>query len=232
MSEKNPVVDKTNVHSLNFFQLFGLDATVVAETGGQLDPPTAALVKKSFRRLSLKFHPDKDPSPDARAAFERLKEAADTITNAERCRGYVATFAKAAAKRESVQHHVDKTEHFRANLRRREEEERQKDALKREAEEETRRTRGEGGVGSRLAQAEAVAALRRLMMSSWRQIEVDMVGDWEVGPEELAAKERDVLRMIASLEQSMAPRSTALENAKRMRAALTTSQQPQRPQPV
>uniref|UniRef100_A0A7S1M484 J domain-containing protein n=1 Tax=Neobodo designis TaxID=312471 RepID=A0A7S1M484_NEODS len=233
MPISDTTVDKTTVHDLTFFAIFGIDANDVVENGGQLDPPTAAHVKKAFRRLSLKFHPDKDPSPEAREAFERVKEAADTLTNADRCRTYAATFRKAAAEQAQANAHADRTERYAADLRRRQEEHRQAAAERRREEAELRRTRGEGGAGSRLAQAEAVAALRRSMMSSWRQIEADMVADWEVGPDELAVKERDVARMLEALQKSAAnsaaPRSTAIENAKRMRAALAA--QAPRPQP-
>jgi hypothetical protein len=234
MAASKKTVDKSNVAELDFFAIFGLDAAAIAEAGGQLDPPTTAIVKKAFRRLSLKFHPDKDPSPEAREAFEHVKEAADTLTNSERCRIYVGSFNKAVEEKAEVHAHADRTEHYAADLRRRQEAYRQAEAERRENENELFRTRGEGGAGSRLAQAEAVAALRRSMMSSWRQIEADMVADWEVGEDELAAKERELAKMLHALEKNAAtlaaPRSTAIENAKRMRAALA-QQQAARQQP-
>ena len=35
----------------------------------------------SYRRLALKFHPDKDPSADAKKAFARIAEAYDVLSD-------------------------------------------------------------------------------------------------------------------------------------------------------
>ena len=40
-------------------------------------------VKKAFKRLSLEFHPDKNPSPTAQEDFQRVKHTHDVLMNPE-----------------------------------------------------------------------------------------------------------------------------------------------------
>jgi hypothetical protein len=231
-------VDAQSVHRMNFLEIFGLEAEAII-AAGHLDAAGAAQVKRTYRRLSLRFHPDKDPTPAAREAFERLKLAADTLTNADACREYVQTFRKAAAEQAVSANRFSDAERHASELRRRQELYRFEQDQQRAAEEKLWATRGEGGDGSRVTQAEDVAAMWWSMMSSLRQIELDMVADWEVGAEELAAKERDVKRMLAkAAADAAASRGTsALDAAKRLRARLLAglgddTTQPHLPQPA
>lgn len=41
-------------------------------------------VKKAFRKLSVKYHPDKDPSPEAAKAFERARMANDVLSDPDK----------------------------------------------------------------------------------------------------------------------------------------------------
>lgn len=47
--------------------------------------PVLNEVKRSYRRLAMEYHPDKNPSPDAQSKFQAIKEAYDVLT--ECCRG-------------------------------------------------------------------------------------------------------------------------------------------------
>jgi hypothetical protein len=232
-SSSTPPVDKTTIHELDYFQIFGLDADSCVANGSKLDAFAVGMVKKVFRKRSLQFHPDKDPTPEARAAFERLKDAADTLTSESSCRDYLRTFRKAAEDREKTTRVTQAAQQAAVDLKRKEEEYRRQRAEEAAAKQRLFQTRGEGGEGSRLEQAEAVAALRRSMMSSWRQLELDMVSDWDVGAEELAAKEREITRLVAKFGGKAAPGTRAAEHAKRLREqVLAPTLQPTASQPA
>jgi len=49
---------------------------------------TAAEIKKAFRKLSLKYHPDKNPSPDAAGKFSEISVAYDTLSDPEKRKAY------------------------------------------------------------------------------------------------------------------------------------------------
>jgi hypothetical protein len=58
--------------------------------GSAASPPTEKEITKAFRKLSLKYHPDKfvgkDYTEEARAMFEKVTLAKEVLTDAKRVR--------------------------------------------------------------------------------------------------------------------------------------------------
>lgn len=61
----------------NYFALLGIGKRA-----------SVATIKKKYRQLALNVHPDRNPSPDAPAAFELLTEAHETLSDPKRRREY------------------------------------------------------------------------------------------------------------------------------------------------
>jgi DnaJ-class molecular chaperone len=55
---------------------------------GVQDTATTAEIKSAYRKLSLKYHPDRNNSPDAQPMFQELGEAYETLSDAEKKRQY------------------------------------------------------------------------------------------------------------------------------------------------
>lgn len=51
---------------------------------------TPTEIKKAYRKLSMKFHPDKNKSPDAEAKFREISYAYEVLSNAEKRKVYDA----------------------------------------------------------------------------------------------------------------------------------------------
>mgnify|MGYP000930223731 CR=1 FL=1 len=45
-------------------------------------------IKKAYRKLAMKYHPDKNPSPDAAARFREVQEAYEVLCDAERRKAF------------------------------------------------------------------------------------------------------------------------------------------------
>ena len=48
-----------------------------------LDKHDKTTIKKAYFNLARKYHPDKNPDPDAREKFERVQKAHDILMNDE-----------------------------------------------------------------------------------------------------------------------------------------------------
>ena len=55
---------------------------------------TSEEIRKSYRRLALKWHPDKNPGVDATQQFQKISEAYNTLSNPEEKRAYDAFLAE------------------------------------------------------------------------------------------------------------------------------------------
>ena len=49
---------------------------------------SSADIKRAYRKLSLKYHPDKNPSPDAAAKFAEIAAAYDVLSDADKREAY------------------------------------------------------------------------------------------------------------------------------------------------
>ncbi|KAF7669858.1 hypothetical protein LDENG_00128930 [Lucifuga dentata] len=68
-------------------------------------------IKKAFHKLAMKYHPDKNKSPDAEMKFREIAEAYETLSNEERRREYdqvrdtVASFSGETQSRQNQGFH-------------------------------------------------------------------------------------------------------------------------------
>ncbi|XP_070707165.1 dnaJ homolog subfamily B member 9-like [Pempheris klunzingeri] len=74
ISEALPAASGT---SINYYDTLNIEATA---TDGQ--------IKKAFRRLAVKYHPDKNKSDDAEKTFRQITEAYTVLSNKEKRRLY------------------------------------------------------------------------------------------------------------------------------------------------
>lgn len=49
---------------------------------------SAADIKRAYRKLSLKYHPDKNSSPDAATKFAEIAQAYDVLSDPEKREAY------------------------------------------------------------------------------------------------------------------------------------------------
>ena len=57
----------------NYYEILGLDRKA-----------SEADIKKAYRKMALKFHPDKNNAPDAEEKFKEIAEAYDVLTDADK----------------------------------------------------------------------------------------------------------------------------------------------------
>lgn len=81
------------LHTLLFFTLFLLSYTVNTYTMQEQSfydilgiPNTASKeeITKAYRKLALKWHPDRNPAPEARDKFEKITQAYETLTDVKK----------------------------------------------------------------------------------------------------------------------------------------------------
>ncbi len=57
----------------DYYQILGVNRTASAEE-----------IKRVYRRLAVKYHPDKNPDPEAEAIFKEINEAYDVLSDPEK----------------------------------------------------------------------------------------------------------------------------------------------------
>jgi DnaJ family protein C protein 8 len=73
----------THAHAHNR-RLLQLPGPGLNELGRAVWPVSSSEVSKAYRKLSLLVHPDKAPGPEARKAFEQLKQAYNELKDADK----------------------------------------------------------------------------------------------------------------------------------------------------
>ncbi len=67
----------SSVHGRDLYKILG-----VGRSSSEAD------IKRAYRKLSLKYHPDKNPSPDAAEKFAELGTAYEILSDKEKRRTY------------------------------------------------------------------------------------------------------------------------------------------------
>lgn len=85
---------------LDYYSILGL------RTGASKDE-----IKKAYRRLAMQYHPDKNPSPDARQKFIRITEAYDGLMAGKRFSSSFSTVTKHAEPKKPAYRAADEKRH-------------------------------------------------------------------------------------------------------------------------
>ena len=80
----------------NFFACLGLPAPDCDDAGRPVWDVSESTISKAYRRASLAVHPDKNPLPEAKAAFDKLNDAVRALRDDVRRGEALRSFADAA----------------------------------------------------------------------------------------------------------------------------------------
>jgi curved DNA-binding protein CbpA len=80
----------------NFFACLGLPAPDCDDAGRPVWDVSESVISKAYRRASLAVHPDKNPLPEAKAAFDKLNDAVRALRDDVRRGEALRSFADAA----------------------------------------------------------------------------------------------------------------------------------------
>ncbi|AYU82265.1 DNAJ family-like protein [Leishmania infantum JPCM5] len=211
---QSPHITKENIDSFNYFQLFGLATptatSAAASTGGSGGGSDAAIpdidvaaVRRVYRRLSLRFHPDKDDSEEARHAFEVVHTALETIIDPTKLAAYLKTLVEgsgaggsrvpgeeARQRQRAHQAHVE-AQWAATMLVQRAQERLAKEAAARQAAQEREE-----------ATQRLLSELTSSLNTPFQLMEAELVRDWDVDEEMVAIKTKEVTKVLRQLESA------------------------------
>ncbi|EPY35801.1 DNAJ family-like protein [Strigomonas culicis] len=197
MDASAPHITKENISTFTYYQLFQLAAPTAVAEGAEADEAFAARdvphVRKAYRRLSLRFHPDKDDSEAARVAFAVLQKALETLLDPAQRVAYTTELlgltTAGTVRQQREERQAEEDARWAAHiLEQKEHQQRAAHAARQQAAEAQERA------AARM-QAELTAALHTPL----RQLERELVDDWDVDAELLGVRQREVERLLRKL---------------------------------
>lgn len=199
-------ITKHNIDSFDYFQLFNLtlpaSAATAAAAAEDIDMPT---VRRIYRRFSLRFHPDKDDSAEARHAFEVVHSALETIIDPVKRAAYLqrisekndsgagaaVTFDEDQRQRQRTQQAQEEALWAADQLNQREQQRLAKEAAARQAAQEREE-----------AAQRLLSELTSSLNTPFQQMEAELVRDWDVDDEMMQMKLAEVTRLLQQLAPS------------------------------
>ncbi|KAH9588973.1 DnaJ domain [Trypanosoma melophagium] len=186
-------VQKHTVLRLTYYEIFSLDPT-----SRNID---LVAVQRAYRRFALLFHPDKDPTPAARLAFERIKLAAETLADPQKRRDYDEELLQISQRqerhdgvgssRQKQQEEVEEEARVADMiLRQKEAESAAKAAATREEEEE-----------KEAAAQQMLHELTNVLTTPFKRMESALVYEWDIDEDLLQMKEKEVDALMRKLRQ-------------------------------
>ncbi|KAG5469554.1 hypothetical protein LSCM1_02777 [Leishmania martiniquensis] len=209
---QSPHITKENIDAFNFFQIFGLPtptasspaASAGSRRGGSGDVIPVidvAAVRRVYRRLSLRFHPDKDNSDEARHAFEVVRTALETVIDSTKLAAYIKTLVEVssdtptsavadeeARQRQRAQQAQDEAQWAADILVQRAQERLAKEAAERQAAQEREE-----------AAQRLLSELTSSLNTPFQLMEAELVREWDVDEEMLAMKTEEVRKLLRQL---------------------------------
>ncbi|KAG5494465.1 hypothetical protein GH5_02487 [Leishmania sp. Ghana 2012 LV757] len=206
------LITKDNIDTFNYFQLFGLatpapSAPAAAgcssggDTGNSASVIDVAAVRRVYRRLSLRFHPDKDGSDEARHAFEVVRTALETVIDSAKLAAYTKTLVEVggdatssavpgeeARQRQRAQQAHDEAQWAADMLAQRAQERLAKEAAARQAAQEREE-----------AAQQLLSELTSSLNTPFQLMEAELVRDWDVDEEMVAMKTKEVMKLLRQL---------------------------------
>lgn len=203
-------ITKENIHRVNYYELFGIDHASLGSSNASSSSssvrPDGTLdegeLRRHFRRFSLLFHPDKDSSPEASAAFEYVSVALATLLDPalrqaydEKCdpKGHSL---EESSKPSGSSSGSNTAAAMAAEAVAAEALLNERDAQQRAAREAKSRAAAEKEASAR----RMVEELTHSADTSFRAMEQSLLREWNIDEELLRQKEEEVLRLLKQIQ--------------------------------